>query len=150
MSTSSTLNTLKLVSAKKQTSMPPILNRRNKLAEKIWDQIQLAKALKDGGTYSTKRFKTVKDYDGASKTIEVQKRVRQWWFTSEQGKVCLSIRYGARLIELAKGKSAVEVGTAEDLINTLEIIRKAALTGELDTQIEQVSGAVKAAFKAKN
>jgi len=33
------------------------------------------------------------------------------------------------------------------LINTLEIIRKAALAGELDTQIEQVSGAVKAAFK---
>ena len=115
MSTSSTLNTLKLVTAKKQTSMPPILNRRNKLAEKIWDQIQLAKALKDGGTYSTKRFKTVKDYEGASKTIEVQKRVRQWWFTSEQGKVCLSIRYGARLIELAKGKSAIEVGTGEDL-----------------------------------
>ena len=147
MSTSNSLISLKLVTAKKQTSIPPILNRRNKLAEKIWDQIQLAKALKDGGTYSTKRFKTVKDYDGGIKTIELQKRVRQWWFTSEQGKVCLSIRYGARLIELAKGKSAVEVGTTDDLINTLEIIRKAALTGELDTQIEQVSGAVKAAFK---
>ena len=146
MSTS-TLNTLKLVTAKKPTMMPPIIGRRNKLAEKIWDQIQLAKALKEGGTYTTKRFKSIKDYDGASKTVEINKRVRQWWFTSEQGKVCLSIRYGARLIELAKGKSAVEVGTAEDLINTLEIIRKAALAGELDTQIEQVSGAVKAAFK---
>ena len=146
MSTS-TLNTLKLVTAKKPTMMPPIIGRRNKLSEKIWDQIQLAKALKEGGTYTTKRFKSIKDYDGASKTIEVQKRVRQWWFTSEQGKVCLSIRYGARLIELAKGKSAVEVGTGEDLINTLEIIRKATLAGELDTQIEQVSGAVKAAFK---
>lgn len=146
MSTS-TLNALKLVTAKKPTMMPPILGRRNKLAEKIWDQIQLAKALKEGSNYTTKRFKTVKDFDGASKTIEIQKRVRQWWFTSEQGKICLCVRYGARLIELAKGKSAVEIGTAEELINTLEIIRKATLAGELDTQIEQVSGAVKAAFK---
>jgi hypothetical protein len=144
--TMSTLNSLKLVNAKKPTAIPPVLHRRNKLATKVWEQIQLAKAQKEGGTFTVKKFKTVKDYDGSHKSIETQRRVRQWWFVSMDGKVCLNVRYGAKLIELAKGKTAVEVATAEDLIKTLEIIKGAVEAGDLDSQIEQASGAVRAGF----
>ncbi len=142
----STLNSLKLVNSKKPTSIPPILHRRNKLATKIWEQIQLAKAQKEGGTYTVKKFKTVKDHDGSRKNIEIEKRVRPWWFVATEGKVCVNVRYGAKLIELAKGKTAVEVATAEDLIKTLEIIKGAVEAGDLDAQIEQASGAVRAGF----
>lgn len=143
----STLNALKLVNAKKPTAIPPILQRRNKLSTKVWEQIQLAKAHKDGGTFTVKRFKTVKDYDGSRKSIELQKRVRPWWFVADAGKVCVNVRYGAKLIELAKGKTAVEVSSADDLIKTLEIIKVAVEAGELDAQIEIASGAVRAGFK---
>jgi hypothetical protein len=143
----STLTSLKLVNAKKPTAIPPILHRRNKLSTKVWEQIQLAKAHKDGGTFTVKRFKTVKDYDGSSKSIELQKRVRPWWFVADAGKVCVNVRYGAKLIELAKGKTAVEVSSAEDLIKTLEIIKVAVEAGELDAQIEIACGAVRAGFK---
>ncbi len=143
----STLNGLKLVNAKKPTAIPPILQRRNKLSTKIWEQIQLAKAHKEGGTFTVKRFKTVKDYDGSSKSIELQKKVRPWWFVADAGKVCVNVKYGAKLIELAKGKTAVEVSSAEDLIKTLEIIKVAVEAGELDAQIEIASGAVRAGFK---
>ncbi len=143
----STLTSLKLVNAKKPTAIPPILHRRNKLSTKVWEQIQLAKAHKDGGTFTVKRFKTVKDYDGSSKSIELQKRVRPWWFVADAGKVCVNVRYGAKLIELAKGKTAVEVSSAEDLIKTLEIIKVAIEAGELDAQIEIACGAVRAGFK---
>ena len=142
----SALTSLKLTSSKKPSSIPPILHRRNKLSNKVWEQIQLAKAQKDGGTFTVKKFKTVKDYDGSSKSIELQKRVRQWWFVSTDGKVCVNVRYGAKLIELAKGKTAVEVASADDLIKTLEIIKSAVEAGELDSQIEQASGAVRAGF----
>ncbi len=142
----STLNSLKLVSAKKPTSIPPILQRRNKLSTKVWEQIQLAKAQKEGGTYSVKKYKSIKDTDGSRKTIEHQKRVRPWWFVSNDGKVCLNIRYGSRVIEFAKGKSAVEVASADELIKALEIVKAAVEAGELDTQIEQASGAVRAGF----
>ena len=142
----SALTSLKLTSSKKPSSIPPILHRRNKLSNKVWEQIQLAKAQKEGGTFTVKKFKTVKDYDGSSKSIELQKRVRQWWFVSTDGKVCVNVRYGAKLIELAKGKTAVEVATADDLIKTLEIIKSAVEAGELDSQIEQASGAVRAGF----
>lgn len=143
----STLTSLKLVNAKKPTAIPPILHRRNKLSTKVWEQFQLAKAHKDGGTFTVKRFKTVKDYDGSSKSIELQKRVRPWWFVADAGKVCLNVRYGAKLIELAKGKTAIEVSSAEDLIKTLEIIKVAVEAGELDAQIEIACGAVRAGFK---
>jgi hypothetical protein len=142
----STFNALKLVNSKKPTAVPPVLHRRNKLANKVWEQIQLAKANKDGGTFTVKKFKTVKDMDGARKTIEHQKRIRQWWFVAADGKVCLNIRYGARIIEFAKGKTAVEVTTADELIKALEIIKSAIEVGELDTQIEAASGAVRAGF----
>lgn len=142
----STLASLKMVNSKKPTSIPPILQRRNKLSTKVWEQIQLAKANKDGGTFTVKKFKTVKDYDGSRKTVEHQKRVRQWWFIAADGKVCLNVRYGAKVIEFAKGKTAVEVNSADELIKALEIIKGAVEAGELDSQIEQASGAVRAGF----
>lgn len=142
----STLSSLKMVNSKKPTSIPPILQRRNKLSTKVWEQIQLAKAQREGNTFTVKKFKSVKDLDGSRKTVEHQKRVRPWWFVAQDGKVCLNVRYGARVIEFAKGKTAVEVATADELIKALEIIKEAVEAGELDTQIEQASGAVRAGF----
>ena len=37
---------------------------------------------------------------------------------------------------LAKGKSAIEMATAADLVPTLELIKRAVEAGELDTQID--------------
>ena len=143
----STLNSLKLTNSKKPTALPPILHRRNKLASKVWEQIQFAKAQQAGSTFTVKKFKTIKDLEGNRKSIEINKRVRPWWYVAQDGKVCLNIKYGAKTIEFAKGKSAVEVGSPEELIKALEIIKGAVEAGELDSQIEQASGAVRAGFR---
>ena len=111
----STLGNLKLVNSKKPTSIPPILQRRNKLSNKVWEQIQLAKAQREGGTFTVKRFKTIKDQGGSRKSIEIEKRVRQWWFVASDGKVCLNVRYGAKVIEFAKGKTAIEVANGDEI-----------------------------------
>ncbi len=63
-------------------------------------------------------------------------RVKPWWFVTDAGKLALSVRYGTKVLELAKGKVAVEVGGEKDLVPTLELIKTAVLNGELDTQIE--------------
>ena len=143
----STLSSLKLTNSKKPTAMPPVQQRRNKLATKVWEQIQFARAQQNGENFTVKKFKTVKDLEGNRKSVEINKRVRPWWFVAENGKVCLNVRYGNRVLELAKGKSAIEVANPAELINTLELIRKAVADGELDTQIDSASGAVKAGFK---
>ncbi len=135
----STLSALKLTTAKRSTGISPQVQRRLKLIKKIDDQIALAKALATGGTYTTSRFRTVKDDEGGSRSVEIQKKVRPWWFPTETGKIALSIRYGARVVEISKGKTAIEVASGDDLINALSVVRKAVDAGELDTQIESAS-----------
>ena len=74
------------------------------------------------------------------------KRVRPWWFTTDSGKLALSVRYGTRVLELARGKVAVEVGSEKDLVPTLELIKTAFLNGELDTQIDAAANKLRDGF----
>ena len=74
-------------------------------------------------------------------------KAHAWWFQSEKGTLCLSVRYGAKAIELAKGRNAIEVASVDQLASTLEAVKKAVISGELDTQITATAEAVKARFK---
>jgi len=143
----STLNTLKLSTAKKPLHMPAIQVRRNKLSTKLWEQIQLAKSQVDGTTFQVTRFRNVRDQaTGLKKQVEMPKRVRPWWFVSDLGKVCLNIRYGSRTLEIAKGKPSVEVDNPNALIKALEMIKHAVEVGELDEQIEEASTHLRSRF----
>jgi hypothetical protein len=144
----SALSTLKLVAAKKPQHLPTIQLRRNKLSNKLWEQIQLAKSQISGEPFVVTRFRSVKDPDsGLRRQVEMPKRVRPWWFVTENGKVCVSIRYGSWTLELAKGKSSVEVASADELVVALETIKQAVEAGELDAQIETASAGLKSGFK---
>ena len=143
----SVLTNLKLVAAKKPAKQPPVVQRRNKLSNKLWEQLQLARAEMSGETYAPTRRRTVKDPEtGLRKSIDVPKRVKPWWFVSETGKVCLSVKYGSKVLELVKGKSAIEVANPDELIKTLETIKAATDSGELDTQISSAAGSLRDGF----
>jgi hypothetical protein len=144
----STLDTLKLVAVKKPTHTPIVVIRRQKLASKVWEQLQLAKSQIDGTKFEVKKYRSYTDKEsGLRKQIEVPKRIREWWFRNEQGKVCVAIKYGTRVLELAKGKHSIEVGSADELIKALEVVKQAVELGELDQQLEQASGSVRKSFK---
>ena len=100
-----TLASLKLVAAKKPTNQPPVVQRRNKLSSKIFEQIQLAQAQSRGETYAPTKHKTVTNADGERVAVTVPKRIKPWWFVAENGKCCIAIRYGSKILELAKGKT---------------------------------------------
>ncbi len=141
-------STLKLVAAKKPTFVSPVQARRNKLSTRLWEQIELAKAQRNGTVFAPTRTKTIRDEEGNTRTVERSRRIKQWWFISEAGKVCIAVRYGARVLELAKGKSAIEVATPAELINALETIRSAVDAGELDVQLENASNSLRSVFEA--
>jgi hypothetical protein len=144
----STLSTLKLVAVKKPRNMPAVVIRRNKLAAKLWEQINLAQSQLDGKPFVIMKYRSIKDSaTGLRKQIEVPKRIQPWWFQSESGKVRVAVKYGSCTIELAKGKPSVEVASAEDLVKALTAIKTAVEAGELDAQIETASGALRAGFK---
>jgi len=77
----------------------------------------------------------------------VPKRIKPWWFQTEEGKVCVSIKYGRWIIELAKGKPSIQVDSAEELIKALEVVKVAVEAGDLDTQIEAASAGLRKGFK---
>jgi hypothetical protein len=144
----STLETLKLTTAKKPTHIPAVVFRRNKLSSKLWEQIQLAKSQIDGTPFVVTKFKSIKDREtGLRRQVEIPKRIREWWFRNDAGKVCVSVKYGTKVIELAKGKHSVEVENAQALVKALELVKQAVEAGELDAQIESASGALKLGFK---
>jgi hypothetical protein len=128
--------------------MPAVQVRRNKLAKRLWEQAELAKAQQAGTQFTATKFRTVVENDtGLRKQVEVNKRVKQWWFTTDSGKLALSVRYGARLLELAKGKFAVELASEKELVPTLEIIKAAVLAGELDAAIDTASNKLRDGFQ---
>jgi hypothetical protein len=146
---SSILNSLKLVNAKRLNTVDPIQFRRSKLNEKLKIQIEMAKALSRGEQFTIKRIKKVTDeVSGQTSLIEVAKRTKSWWFTNtETKKVAIQIFYGNKVIDLAKGKNAVEVSNGEELISTLIKLQELVLDGSLDGQIEAAADSVKARFK---
>ncbi len=124
-----------MVNAKRQFSSDPTTIRRQKLIVKLTEQLAMAKAMASGETYAVKRFRKIKDEMGVVQTVEISKRLRPWWFQSQNGKVAISVRYGSRVIDLAKGKNAVEVVSSDELIVVIGKLIAAVEGGELDQQI---------------
>ena len=143
----SALANLKLIAAKKPTQLSPVAARRSKMLKRIAEQLELATARKEGRVYAPTKLRNVKNDDGVTTVVSVAKRVKQWWWSADNGKLCVSLRYGAKVIELAKGKSAVEVASNDELVTTLEVLKDAIAAGELDAQIESIAGTLKSGFK---
>ena len=141
------LNALKLVQAKREKGNSPQHARRQKLSTKLAEQIQLAKAQQSGAEFSPVRVRTIKDEaTGQSRKVEVPKKIKPWWWTDEKGKLCITVRYGARTLEIVDGKNAIETDSIADVITSLQVIRTAVDSGELDKRIDAVMGQVKAGF----
>ena len=142
------LANLKLVAAKMKVQLSPIVQKRSKLVKRLDEQIALAKAKQDGTVFTATRLRRMKDEQtGEKQTVEVEKRVKEWWWVqTDSKKLCITLKYGAKVIELAKGKTAIEIASEKELVATLELLRQAVEGGELDAQIEAASSAVKAGF----
>lgn len=140
---------LKLVAATKPTNVSAEVNRRFKMCKRLNEQLSMAQAFANGEDYLPTKTRSVVDSDtGLRKQVTVAKRVKPWWFTGGDGKLYLFVRYGARVLHLAKGKTAVEISKTSDLVPTLNTIKTALMAGELDGQIETASQELRNGFKA--
>ena len=137
---------LKLVASKRERNLSPIVVRRNKLASKIEEQLQLATAQKEGRLYAPKRIKNVTNAEGERVAVETTKRVKEWYWTTPANKINLSIRYGSKTLELSKGKNAIELSSGEELLATLSLLKDAVIAGELDEAITNASDKLRAGF----
>lgn len=135
----STLTKLDLITFERPNNSDPKLKRRRKLLDKLNEQMQLV----EDSTYQPTTKKWVTDEDGERKRVEVPKRLKSWWGKDANGNTVLTVRYGSKPLELAKGKQAVKIASNDDVAKTLRVITEAVEAGELDSIIEQQIGILK-------
>ena len=125
------LKTLKLPQYQRNNTSNPVLQRRVKLAAGISEQIQLAQ----NPNYKSVSVRAVADDNGGVRAVEVEKLVLRWWCMSTDGTVQLTVRYGSRVLELAKGMDAAELSSVDELVPVLEQFKAAAELGEMDDMV---------------
>ena len=143
------LSNLKLVVSKKHQTVAPIVQRRNKLINKLHEQIELCEAQQAGKTYAPTRLKTFTNKQtGERMTVEATKRVKEWFWIGDSGKINLAIKYGAKTLTLNKKTKAncIELTNGDELISTLKALKTEVLNGALDEAIEEVSTATREGF----
>jgi predicted nicotinamide N-methyase len=127
----SVIASLKLIEFKPQNASSAIFVHRRKLADKIAQQINLASDL----VYTPTKIVTVTAENGTAQRREVAKRIKRWWVTNADGSVQLTVRYGSKPIEFAKGKNTIELASVSEISSTLTAISDAVMNGELDAAI---------------
>ncbi|KGK80295.1 hypothetical protein PM03_06435 [Thalassobacter stenotrophicus] len=137
------LNQVELSVYKPNTQRSPIARRREKLAFKLEEQLKLA----IDSTYQPTKIVWNTDSDGNQHKVEQPKRIKRWWIEHTDGSVQLTVRYGSKPLEFAKGKNAIALKRKEEVEPTLRKLKLAVLGGELDEMLEQQIGAVKRSVK---
>lgn len=144
----SVLAELQLTTSKRAIKASPIVARRNKLASKLHEQLELCEAKKNGQIYAPKKLRThVNKQTGERMTVEAIKRIKEWHWTASDGSIHLSVKYGSKVLPLAAdGSNAIICANTDALIQTLKTLKLAVLDGELDTAITEVSNFTKSSF----
>lgn len=142
------LSNLKFTTSRKPRALPNVVKRRNKLLRKLTEQRELAMAQGEGRTYVPKRLRTVHDAATGERTVrEMPVRIKAWWWTGEKNETLLSIFYGNKTLELAKGKTAIEIADNKQLVSVLDTVIAATQNAELDVLIEAASIKLRDGFK---
>jgi hypothetical protein len=138
---------LKVTNADRPRQLPVIVQRRNKLINALHDQLELARAEAEGREYLKTRRRHMKNpVTGEYAEAVVSRRPRTWFWTAEDGKVYINLRYGTKVIEIAKGKSAIEVGEKKQLVPVIEALKQAVAAGEVDQQLTTAGAEVSSRF----
>ena len=130
------LNQVELSTYKPNTQKSSIARRREKLAFKLEEQLKLAL----DSTYRPTKIVWSRSADGTEHKVEQPKRIKRWWVEAADGTVQLTVRYGAKPLELAKGKNAIALNSMNEVEGTLRKLQLAVLGGELDEILEQQIG----------
>lgn len=115
----------------------PVGRFRQKIVEAIDLQLAMVEAQATGTELKVTRTRAFRNEEGVRERRDVAVRLRPWWWTDETGTTFLSIRHGGRVVEIAPGKTAIEVGALSELPAKLAILRDATRAGELDGCREQ-------------
>ena len=132
------LSKFNIVAQKQKRLQTKVEHRRNKLLEKLDDQLAMADALISGETFVKERRLWKTDENGERKLITRPKRIRNWYWMSAAG-CFFQVWYGSKVIELKPGMTAIRVDKREEIPVAIRAVMDAVRAGELDVQIEEIA-----------
>ena len=133
---------VKLVSAVRPTFQDPVTLKRTKFISRVSEQLEIANLLMKGEQIPFTSFHN-------PVSLRRPRKVSPWWWTDKDGKYLMTIKYGSKVIELAKGKPAVQAETLNQIIEVLKSLKLATSNGELDLHLTQASELIRKKFKVK-
>lgn len=137
------LSKLNITQLKRPTKSTPQEQRRSKLIAKLEEQLALAEAEKQGKRHIVMKNAWAKDEAGNRQRVQREKIVRPWYWPDANG-LTMVVRYGAKPLDLQKGKKALSVAGIDAIPEAITTVIAAVRAGELDSAIEAVAGIEKA------
>ena len=129
----SVLAKLNLKTVQRVVQKDPIIFRRDKLLAGIAEQKLVLDAMVQGEQYEVKAKRWRKNDAGESVLVDVQKRVRPWFFEQDNGWY-VQCRYGSRVLSISGKSNAVFVNKLDEVAAVLDAFGAAASGGELDRE----------------
>lgn len=114
---------LKLIAAPKKIDLDDAGRRRRRMHGQIQKQIAIVEKHRAG-----------------------QRTRGRWWSDTPEG-MALSIMFGRKPLELAKGRHAIACESHDDMLAALGAAKKALADGAFDTQLEELSRLARLRFK---
>jgi hypothetical protein len=125
------LKSLNLVSTVKPNSKNLTVGRRQRLITAIDKQINLLD-------------RTTDDQD--TSTVVSGRKTPPWYWMDEQGNYFVSIKYGKKPIEIAKGKFSIQGKSLADIADALKTVKEHVILGEFDPQIAEIAKSIRRNF----
>lgn len=116
----------------------PAMERREKLAAAIEEQMLVHAARLKGEDYTVERAKWQTNEEGERVEVKTQRRINPWFFEQE-GRWYVQCRYGARVVLINGTDNAVGVSKLEDVLAVLKALKAAVGAGELDDALAQAT-----------
>ena len=133
---------VKLIAAIRPTFQDPVALKRSKFIFRVSEQLEIANHLIKGEQIPVTSF-----HDPVS--LKRPRKIIPWWWKDKDGKYLMTIKYGSKVIELAKGKPAVQAEALDQIIEVLKSLKLATSNGELDLHLTQASELIRKKFKVK-
>lgn len=130
----SVLAKLNLKTVQRVIQKDPVVARRDKLLGGIAEQKLVLDAMALGTTYEVKAKRWRNNETGERVLVEVNKRIRPWFFEQDNGWY-VQCRYGSRVLSISGKSNAVFVNKLEEVAAVLDAFAAAAASGELDRAV---------------
>ena len=133
----SVLAKLQIKNINRRNHLTPAEVRRNKLLDRIKEQLELHEAVQNGREFAKSTVRIRKNEQGDRVRVNGTRNVKAWFFKQDDG-FYVQCKYGSKALMLSDKGNSVFVKAMPDVKSVLDAFANAAKDGELDQAIEMI------------